>query len=80
MSDLTSYILVGWVAKKNKDAKFLLGLLEKAWKFGERLGNSATIWRSVMNECILFEEVSVDLKLLFQHDLAPVLDDQGVWL
>ena len=29
---------------------------------------------------LLFKEVSVDLKLLFEHDLAPVLDNECVWL
>lgn len=27
---------------------------------------------------ILFEEVSVDLKLLLEHDLPPIFDDQSV--
>lgn len=29
---------------------------------------------------LLFEEVSVDLKLLLKHHLPPVFDDECVWL
>lgn len=29
---------------------------------------------------LLFEEVPVDLKLLLEHDLAPVLNNERVWI
>lgn len=29
---------------------------------------------------LLFKEVPIDLKLLLEHDLAAVLDDERVWI
>lgn len=28
---------------------------------------------------LLFEEVPIDFKLLFEHDLSPIFNDEGVW-
>lgn len=33
---------------------------------------------NILHTALLFEEVSIDLKLLLQHHLPPIFDDQSV--
>lgn len=41
---------------------------------------STVVQEHIYHDLLLFEEVPVNFKLLFEHDLSPIFNDECVWI